>query len=30
MKVKYKNLLCCADLMVFATFKMSDFNGLGV
>jgi len=24
-----RNLLCCADLMVFATFKMSDFSKLG-
>ncbi len=23
------NLLCCADLMSFATFKASDFNRLG-
>jgi hypothetical protein len=29
MKVKCKNLLCCADLMVFTTCKISDFNRLG-
>lgn len=24
-----ENLLCCADLMVFATFKVNNFNRLG-
>lgn len=24
-----RNLLCCADLMSFATFKMNDFSKLG-
>lgn len=24
-----RNLLCCADLTVFTTFKVSDFSKLG-